>query len=199
MPEALRPIVRQLAMNFCERWWIMMIRGIAAVVFGVLCFAMPALVLKTLVYLFAVYALFDGVLVASWAIFGRKAIEDWWILLLWGILGIAVGTMTFANPQITELVLVLYIAAWAIASGVLEMALAVSLRKEIDGEWLLALTGVLSIVTGVILMARPEQGALALVWLIGGYAIALGVLMLGLSLKFRSFGKRLADMNGATP
>ncbi|MCU0707704.1 MAG: HdeD family acid-resistance protein [Pirellula sp.] len=194
MPEALRPIVRQLAMNFCERWWIMMIRGIAAVVFGVLCFTMPGLVLTSLVFLFGAYAILDGVFGVSLALFGRKEIEDWWVLLLWGLVGIGAGVLTFANPQITELVLVFYIAAWALASGVLQIALAIRLRKEIEGEWLLIAAGVLSIVTGVALMARPDQGAVALVWVIGSYAIAFGIVLAVLALKTRSFGKRLAQM-----
>lgn len=192
MSESPHPIARRLALNFCERWWLMLVRGLAAIVFGVLCFAMPGVVLTTLVLLFGAYAIIDGVFGVSLAIFGRKEIEDWWVLLLWGLLGIGAGAMTFANPVITELVLVLYIAAWTLASGVLQVALAIRLRKEIEGEWLLIAAGILSVLTGIVLMARPEQGAVALIWLIGSYAIAFGGVLLALALKVRALGKRLA-------
>jgi len=180
------PIARRLALNLCDRWWILFLRGVAAIAFGVLCFAVPGVVLTSLVLLFAAYAVVDGVFGVSLAILGRKEIEDWWVLLLWGLLGIGVGILTFTNPAMTGLILVFYNAAWAIASGVLEVALAIRLRKEIEGEWLLILAGVLSIAFGVALMARPGDGAVALVWLIGGYANAFGAVLAALALRVRS-------------
>jgi len=187
------PVARQLAINLCDRWWILLVRGIAAVIFGILCFVLPGVVLTSLVMLFAAYAIFDGIFGVSLALYGRKEIEDWWVLLLWGLVSIGAGILTFANPRITEVVLVLYIAAWAIASGVLEIALAIRLRKEIDGEWLLILAGALSIAVGILLMAQPEKGAISLIWVIGSYAIAFGAVLATLSFKTKSLGKVLAS------
>lgn len=193
MNDRLHPIAHQLATNFCDRWWIMLVRGIAAIVFGILCLTLPGLVLTSLVFLFGAYAILDGVFGISLALFGRKEIEDWWVLLLWGAVGIGAGILTFTKPGITELVLVLYIAAWAIASGVLEIALAIRLRKEIEGEWLMVLAGALSIALGGILMARPDAGAVALVWLIGGYAVAFGAVLAAFAFRTRAFGQKLAS------
>ncbi|MEI8212337.1 MAG: HdeD family acid-resistance protein [Planctomycetota bacterium] len=193
MTDSAFPVARQLAINFCDRWWILLVRGIAAVIFGILCFVLPGVVLASLVMLFAAYAIFDGIFGVSLALYGRKEIEDWWVILLWGLVSIGAGILTFANPRITEVVLVLYIAAWAIASGVLQIALAIRLRKEIDGEWLLILAGALSIAVGILLMVQPEKGAISLIWVIGSYAIAFGAVLATLSLKTKSLGKVLAS------
>jgi uncharacterized membrane protein HdeD (DUF308 family) len=189
-----RPILRQLATNLCDRWWVLLIRGIAAIAFGVLCFANTGLSLTTLVLMFGAYALVDGVFGIVAAVAGRKEIEDWWILLLWGLVGIAVGILTFANPEVTAIALVFYIGAWAIVSGVLQIVLAIRLRKEIEGELLLGLAGLLSIVVGGLLFARPGAGALAMVWVIGSYAIAFGLVLSILAFRVRGFGKKLQSL-----
>lgn len=176
-----------------RNWWALALRGLFAVIFGVLAFAWPGITLGALVLLYGAYALVDGVFAIVAAAAGRSQGTPWWALVLEGVAGIAVGIMTFAWPGITALVLLYLIAAWAILTGVLEIAAAVRLRREIRGEWLLALSGVMSITFGVALVAFPGAGALAVIWLIGAYAIAFGVLMIVLAFRLRSWLRSLTQ------
>jgi uncharacterized membrane protein HdeD (DUF308 family) len=185
-------IEKQLSSVFGRHWWTLLLRGILAIAFGILTWQLPGISLAVLIMLFGAFVLADGILGLVMAIAGRKEYEDWWALLLWGLVGIAIGGLTFIAPAVTGLALLFFIAAWAITTGVLEIVAAVRLRREIKGEWLLILTGLLSVVFGVFLMARPGAGALALVWLIGGYAILFGLLLVTLAFKTRSLIKELA-------
>ncbi len=194
--SAMPGVVMQLALNFTERWWVFLIRGLLALIFGILCFVQPDLSLTTLVLMFGIFALADGVMGVFIAVVGRKEIEDWWVLLLWGLIGITAGVLTFAAPNVTALVLLFYIALWAVVSGVLQVALAIRLRKEIEGELFLILAGVLSIVFGIILIARPANGALAVVWIIGMFAILYGITMTILAVRLRSLRSRLKQRLG---
>ncbi|HQR42985.1 MAG TPA: HdeD family acid-resistance protein [Gemmatales bacterium] len=194
--SALPIVAMQLALTFTERWWVFLVRGLLALLFGILCFVQPGLSLATLVMMFGIFALADGIVGVFIAVVGRKEIEDWWVLLLWGLIGIASGVLTFTAPDITALVLLFYIAIWAMVSGVLQIALAVRLRKEIEGELFLILAGALSIVFGIVLIARPGEGAVAVAWLIGTFAIVYGITMTSLSLRLRSFRSRLKERLG---
>lgn len=166
-------------------WWLFVLRGIAALVFGLLAFTQPGITLTSLVLLFGVYALVDGIFSVIAAFGGRGSSEHWVLLLLEGLLGIAVGIMTWRSPGITELALLLYIAAWALVTGVLEIVAAIRLRKEIEGEFWLGLGGLLSILLGLMIMWNPVAGGLGLAWLIGTYAVAFGValVMLGFGVR----------------
>jgi len=175
-----------------ENWWLFVLRGIAACIFGVLLLARPGPSLAALVLLFGAYALVDGVLAVWTAIAGRKIYDGWWVLLLIGLIGVAVGIMTFMTPGITALALLYYIAFWAIFRGILEISTAIRLRKEIEGEWLLILGGVASVVFGVLLLARPGAGALAVITLIAVYALVVGITLVILAFKVRGLGSRLA-------
>ena len=166
-------------------WWLLLLRGLAAIAFSVLLWLQPAITLVALVLLFGAYATADGVLGVWTAVSGRKLHEDWLILLLEGLLGIGVGVLTFVVPGITALGLLFYIAIRAISTGVLEIGLAVRLRKEIKGEWALILAGLASIVFGFLLIARPAAGALAVLWLIASFAFVFGGLLLVLAFKVR--------------
>jgi uncharacterized membrane protein HdeD (DUF308 family) len=172
------PMLQALAKN----WWMVLLRGIAAIVFGVLAFAWPGLTLLTLVIIFGAYALVDGV-VALIAAFsgGAKPAPTWWLIVA-GIAGIVAGIATFVWPGITALVL---IVAWSIVHGIFEIVGAIKLRKEIDNEWLLILAGALSVIFGVLVLAMPGSGALALIWVIGAYAIVFGILLVGFSFRLR--------------
>ena len=183
---------RQLAKVISHTWWMLLLRGLAAVLFGVLTWLQPAISLAALVLLFGAYALADGVLGVWTAVVKHREYDDWWVLLLWGLLGVGVGILTFLAPGITALVLLFYIASWAIASGVLQIVVAIRLRREVTGEWLLLLAGLASVVFGVLLMMQPAAGALTVVWMIGTYAIGFGALLVILSLKARTFGQQLA-------
>lgn len=168
-------------------WWLLVLRGLAALTFGILTWVLPGISLASLVLLFGAYAMADGILCLWTAFAGPKNHESWWLLLVIGLVGIGVGILTFAAPGVTALGLLIYIAAWAIATGVLAIVAAIRLRREIEGEWALVLAGLASVVFGVLIMANPGAGALALLWLIGSYAIVFGVLLLVLAFKARRF------------
>ena len=176
-----------LASILARRWWLLLLRGLIAIAFGVVSWVQPGISLASLVLLFGAYSLVDGVLNAWAALEGRREHEHWWVLFLEGLLGIGVGVLTFLAPAITALALLFYIAVWAIATGVLEIVAAIRLRKEIENEWMLIIAGLASVVFGTLLMAQPAAGALALLWLIASYAIFFGALLLVLAFRVRGF------------
>jgi uncharacterized membrane protein HdeD (DUF308 family) len=169
-------------------WWLLLLRGLMAIAFGVLSWVQPGISLAALVMLFGVYALIDGVAGVWASMAGHKDDGHWWVLLLWGVVGVGVGTLTLSAPGLTALALLFYIALWAVATGVLQIVAAVRLRKEIEGEWMLGLGGLASVAFGLVLMARPMAGAVALLWIIATYAIFFGLLLVVLAFKARRFG-----------
>ena len=173
-------MVHALAKN----WWLLLLRGIAAIVFGLLAFAWPGLTLLTLILFYGAFALVDGVLAIIAAITGGAPAPRWWLAIV-GLLGIAAGLLTFLMPGLTAVVLLLFIAGWAIATGVFQIIGAIKLRKEIDNEWLLILCGVISVLFGVSMMLAPGAGALALVWVIGAYSVVTGALFVALAFRLR--------------
>lgn len=179
-----------------RNWWVVLLQGLAAVLFGVLALVWPGLTLATLVLLFGAYALVDGVFAVVGSLAHRKEYEDWWLVLLTGLASIAVGILTFIQPGITALSLLFLIAAWALVIGVLTIVEAIQLRKEIEGEWLLILAGIASVLFGLFMFALPGAGALSLIWLIATYAIVYGVLQVIFALRVRSWAK---DIVGRQP
>jgi uncharacterized membrane protein HdeD (DUF308 family) len=175
--------------TLARNWWLVLLRGIAGIIFGVLTFLWPSLSLTVLVIVFGAYAFADGVLAIISAIRWRGETERWWLILLEGLAGVAAGVITFFWPAITALALLYIIAAWALVTGALEIAAAIKLRKIITGEWLLVLSGVASIALGVLLALFPGPGALALVFWIGAFAIVSGALLIALAFKLRSWGR----------
>jgi uncharacterized membrane protein HdeD (DUF308 family) len=173
-----------LAETLARTWWVVVLRGLLAIALGVLAFVSPGITLASLVLVFGAYALVDGVFALLSALRGRGE-EPWWLLVLEGGVGVGIGVLTLVAPGLTALGLLFYIAIWAIATGVLEIAAALALRKEIEGEWLLVLGGLASVAFGAMLIARPGAGALAVLWLIGSYAIAFGALLVLLGFKVR--------------
>lgn len=169
-----------------SHWWVLLIRGIAAIVFGVLTFLWPGITLLTLTLFWGAFALVDGVLALWSAISGRlgPVAPRWWLAIV-GVAGIAAGILTFAWPVKTAIILLLFIACWAIVTGVMEIWGAIKLRKEIENEWLLGLGGLITVIFGVILIARPAVGALAVAWMIGWFAILLGVTWIALALRLK--------------
>jgi len=167
-------------------WWAVVLRGVAAVLFGVMALIWPGITLFVLVALFGAYALVDGVITLATAFGGnreRAGSRGW--LIAQGIAGIIIGILTFAWPGVTALALLWLIAAWAIVTGVLEIVSAVRLRRELRHEWLLALSGALSVLFGILLAVWPAAGALAVVTLIGIYAIVLGAALVALGVRMR--------------
>lgn len=185
--------------SLTHNWWVIVLRGLAGMVFGLITFFAPGISLAALVLVFGAYAFADGVLAIISAIRRERPGDRWWLLLLEGITGIAAGVVTLLWPGITALVLLYVIAAWALVTGVLEIAVAIRLRKAIKGEWLLVLSGVLSVVLGVMLVMWPGPGALALVIWIGAYAFVFVALLLALGLRLRSLRSSSTSSPRAVP
>jgi uncharacterized membrane protein HdeD (DUF308 family)/sporulation protein YlmC with PRC-barrel domain len=184
--DASSPAGRGVLRTLGRNWWALALRGVAAILFGILAFAWPGITLFVLVLLFGAYMLVDGIfaIVAAVRAAGREA--RWWLLLIEGVLGVLAGLVAAFWPDLTALALLYFIAAWAIVSGILEIAGAIRLRREIEGEWALGLSGALSLLFGVLLVVIPAPaGLLSLVWLIGAYALAFGVLLLVLAFRIR--------------
>ena len=169
-----------------RHWWVPVIRGIAAIVFGVIAFTHPVMAIATLVLFFGAWVLIDGIFRIFGAIKHRGSDSDWAWQLVIGLIGIIVGLLTFHAPQVTALALVIYIAAWALMIGASEIVMAVKLRHEIKGEWLLILMGLASIVFAVLLLWNPVAGAAAVIWLIAWYAVVLGILAIFFGFRLKT-------------
>jgi uncharacterized membrane protein HdeD (DUF308 family) len=181
-------MIAELARN----WWIVALRGVLAVLFGVMALLWPGITIASLVLLFGAYALVDGVfaVVGGFSMAGQR--ERWWVMVLEGIAGILIGLIAFFWPGITTLVLLYFIATWAIVTGIFEVIAAIRLRREIEGEWLMALAGIASILLGVFLILQPAAGAIGLIWWIGSLSIVFGVLLIILSFRLRGLVARTA-------
>ncbi len=173
-----------------RNWWMIALRGLAALLFGLAALLLPRMTLETLIFLFGAYVLLDGVFAIATGIEDRAG-ESRWLVLLEGLTEIVVGVAIFVWPRISELILLYLMAAWAIVTGILEILAAIELRQEIEGEWSLALSGLASLIFGVVVALRPEAGALAITWLLGLYAIVFGVLLLSLALRLRDVNQRM--------
>lgn len=167
-----------------RNWWLILLRGICAILFGVLAFIWPGITLLTLALLYGFFVLIEGALALAAAIMGGSPAPRWWLAVV-GLLGIAVGILTIMMPGITAFLLVLFIAAWAIVSGIMQIVGAIRLRKEIDNEWMLVAVGVISVAFGVLVALQPMLGALSLVFVIGAYAIIYGIALVALAFRLR--------------
>jgi uncharacterized membrane protein HdeD (DUF308 family) len=173
-------------------WWTLAVRGGLAVLFGLAALLWPGITLRVLVWLYGFYAVVDGLLALAALIVGGRLTSGrrgW--LILEGVVGIAAGVFAFLWPTITALVLLYLIAAWMVLTGLLEVAAAIVLRRELRGEWLLALAGILSVVFGIFLFVRPGEGAIAVVGAIGLFAIMLGFVLVFLGVRLRRLRNRI--------
>jgi uncharacterized membrane protein HdeD (DUF308 family) len=174
--------------SLAENWWLLLLRGFAAIAFGVLAFFWPGLTLITLTWLWGAYALSDGV-IAIWAAFnasGGDAGPRWWLGVS-GVVSILAGVVAFWYTGMTTLVLLMFIAVWAIIIGATQIWGAIALRSVLQHEWLLVINGALSIAFGVMLMVQPGAGALAVAWMIAWYAIFFGCLYIALAFRLRQY------------
>jgi len=190
-------IIPSMSTLFTKNWWVLMLRGIIALLFGILAIARPGVTVAMLVLFFGIYVLVDGVFALVAAAAGWSHREDRWLLVLEGVIGLLAGFAALRAPVLTTFVLIFFIAAWALATGVLKIVEAIRLRKEVSGEFWLALSGVVSVVFAFLVMMQPAAGALAMAWLIGWYAIFLGAMLVMLSLKLLSLRRHQGWTGGA--
>jgi uncharacterized membrane protein HdeD (DUF308 family) len=176
-----------------QPWWVLGLRGVVAIAFGALALLLPGLTLLGLIILFAAYALLGGAASLFGAVKSKNG-DDRWLPLLLGLVSMGAGALALLHPGLTVLILVLLIGANALVTGVLDIVTAIRLRKILKGEWLLGLTGVVSVIFGALLFLFPGAGTLALIWLISLYALFTGVLLLGLAFHVR--GKTKSGFNG---
>ena len=167
-----------------QNWWMVVLRGVCAILFGIFAWTWPGVTVAVLILMFGLYAFVDGVL-SLWAAVAGGTDRPWWALVLEGVVGLGAAAVAFFYPSISAIALLWLIAWWAIVTGVLEIVGAIRLRKEIEGELWLALAGIGSLVFGLILLARPAVGALAVIWIIGTYALVFGVLLVALGFRLK--------------
>lgn len=187
-------MVEQLSNN----WFWVALRGVLAILFGIVAFITPETVLLVSVIWFGAFAFVDGIFSVLAAFTNRTKNERWWVLLLEGILGIVVGVLTFIQPGATLLTFVLLISAWLIITGVLEIVAAIRLRQEIQGELWLILSGVVSVIAGILLFLFPGAGAITGAYIVGAYAVVFGVMFLVLAFRLRGMKGQMSGGKPAT-
>lgn len=161
--------------RFSRNWWMYAVRGVVAIILGVVAFARPEQALQALVLVFGAFALVDGSLAMVAGIASHRYFKRWWAVLLEGVAGVVIGLLTFFWPNITAFALLYLIAAWALITGIFEIVAAIQFRRVITGEWMMVLGGLLSILFGVLLFVFPAAGAVSVMWMIGIYAVAFGI------------------------
>jgi uncharacterized membrane protein HdeD (DUF308 family) len=176
-------MLNQLAYN----WWTVGLRGLLAIIVGVIALFFPVVTLVFLIALFGCFALLEGLFLLVAGIRSRKSNQRWWALILQGILGLGAGALAFLAPMATAIALIYLVAVWAVASGVIEIIAAIRLRKAIEGEWLLILDGAVTIIFGLALALAPNVGLLVWMWMIGGFKLASGILLIILAFKLKKF------------
>ena len=180
--------------KFSHNWWMFAVRGVVAVIFGIMAFTRPEQTLQGLVLVFGAYAFLDGVFAIFAGIASYQYFERWWAVLLEGVAGVVIGLLTFFWPNITALVLVYFIAAWALITGIFEIVAAIQLRRVITGEWMLVVGGLLSIIFSAMLFVLPGAGAVSLVWMIGAYAFVFGISEIIFAFRLRGLGHDLKSV-----
>jgi uncharacterized membrane protein HdeD (DUF308 family) len=179
-------------------WWLLALRGVLAILFGLVAFALPGITLAALIMLFGVYALLDGIFAIAAAFRVRHADEGWWPLIIEGVFGIIAGFVAFSWPGLTALSLVTLVAVWAIVTGVFGLISAARLRRHMSDEWFQLLSSVASIVLGILLITEPAAGLVVWVWIIGAYALVFGVLFLTMAFRLRNLEHRHRSTSNTT-
>ncbi len=174
-----------------QNWWMYAVRGLVAIIFGIVALARPGQTLQALVLVFGAYALVDGIFAIFAGIASYRYFERWWAVLLEGVAGVVIGLLTFFWPNITALVLLYFIAAWALITGIFEIVAAIQLRREITGEWMLILGGLLSILFSVLLFVFPLAGAVSVILVIGMYAVVFGISEIIFAFRLRGLRRDL--------
>lgn len=194
LPERERGMFMNTLVN--RLWWILALRGVLAVLFGLVAFFMPGITLAALVLIFGAFAFIDGLflLAAGIRAASHKQLR-WRLLILQGIVGIIAGVVAWVMPGLTALSLLYLMAVWAMFTGVMEIVFAIRLRREIDNGWMLGLSGLLSVALGIAFILLPAAGLIAWVWMIGAYALISGILLIALGWRLRALA---GDVVGAS-
>ena len=172
-----------------RNWWAYIVRGCVALIFGLYAWFMPGMAMKVMLTFFGIFVLLEGIFAIVGSIVARKESEVWWLVLLEGLAGLALGLITLTRPEFVATVIVLFIAFWAIWGGVFRIIAAIRLRRELDSEWLLVFGGILSILFGAMLFKHVGAGIVAISWMIAFFATMFGVLLISFGLKARKFQK----------
>lgn len=178
-------MIHQLA----KYWWLVVLRGVLAVLFAVLAFLWPAITLSILVIFLGAYLFVDGIFTLVHGFRIMKTDSHWWALVLEGLVGIVAGLIALFSPGITALFLVVLVGIWSLLTGILEIVLAIRLRKEINNEWMLVLAGVLSIIFGILLFMQPLTGVVVISWWLGFYALFFGIFLISVGVRLRKLAK----------
>ena len=173
--------------SLSQNWWLVVLRGVFAILFGILAFVWPEITLLTLIVMFGVYAIIDGIVAIVTGLSRTKDSPRWWTFLVEGLISLGAGIVALVWPGLTTLVLIYMIASWAVITGILEIVAAIRLRNEISNEWVLGLGGLVSIGLGVLLFLQPAAGGLAIIWTIAAYALIFGVLLVILGFRLRNW------------
>ncbi len=182
-----------------RNWWHFAVRGVLAILFGILALAWPKSAIAALVLMFGAFVLMDGIVALVSGIQLRKYFKYWWALLLEGLTGIVIAVMTFIWPNIAALVLLYFIATWAILTGIFEIVAAIEFRNVIPGEWATFLSGLLSVVLGIMVFVYPSAIAVGLMWAVALYAIAFGTMELIFAFRLNGLGREFKKSNAASP
>lgn len=174
-------------MNLTRNWWLVVLRGLLAILFGLVAIFWPGLTFLILVLMFGIYAMVDGVFAMLTGVVSSNYSPRWWVFLLEGVVSFAAGLIAILRPGLAAFVLLVVIASWAILTGILEIAAAIRLRREITNEWMLAFAGFVSIVLGVLLFFQPVAGGLVITLMIGSYALIFGIMLIILGFRLRKW------------
>jgi len=180
----IHPVVVQ---TMLRNWWMLALRGLFAIIFGLIAIVLPHIALLAFIYVFGIYSLIDGIIAVIVSLRERGSLHRWGWLLFEGILSIVAGLVAFALPGLTALTLLYLVATWAIVTGALEIFAAFAIREFISREWALLLAGMLSLVFGFLLIRYPGAGLLSLLWLVGIYSIVFGILFIIRAFHLRSW------------
>jgi uncharacterized membrane protein HdeD (DUF308 family) len=174
-----------MASDLARNWWLLALRGGVGMLFGIGAFVWPGATLAALVIVFGAYVFVDGIFAVVTGMGMRRQLSLWWLVVLEGVAGIVLGLLTFRSPETAAIVVLTLIAAWSIVTGIFEIATALRMRTLIANDWLMMLSGVVSIIFGILLIAQPGAGEIAIVWLIGAYALLFGLLTLMFAFRLR--------------
>lgn len=186
-------------MLLTRNWWLVVLRGLLAILFGLTAFFWPGLTWLVLVLMFGVYALVDGAFAMLSGLVSSKYSPRWWVFLLEGLVSVAAGVVALVSPGLAGFALILVIAAWAILTGILEIAAAIRLRREISNEWMLGFGGFVSLVFGFLVLFQPATGGLVITLMIGAYALIFGILLVALGLRLRRLDVRTGSRRDREP